>query len=169
MSANTIMTPAEIQKAAEDVNNKIRAAEIQLRGQVSGWFTKSKIAIFARINNELITNVVANTDQVKFAVWAAKFEDPIRHRPPYNVMNYDAATKVIRDESHKQCNLIGDFVKAQGHNLSEVHSTLRSDHGITDITCEFTFAPRTTTTVTAPNTDTARSGSRGMGHFGFQN
>ena len=146
MSANTIMTPAEIQKAAEDKNNKIRAAEIQLRGQVSGWFTERKTTIFARINNELITHVVANTDQVKFAVWATQFEDPIRHRPPYNVMNYDAATKVIRDESHKQCNHIGDFVKAQGHNLSEVHSTLRSDYGITDITCEFTFAPRTTTT-----------------------
>ena len=90
--------------------------------------------------------MVANTEQVKFAVWAAQFEDPIRNKPPYNVMNYDAATKVIRDESHKQCNHIGDFVKAQGHNLSEVHSTLRSDYGITDITCEFTFAPRTTTT-----------------------
>ena len=149
MSANTIMTPAEIQKAAEDKNNKIRAAEIQLSGQVSGWFTKSKPTIFARINNELITHVVANTEQVKFAVWAAQFEDPIRNKPPYNIMNYHAATKVIRDEARKQCNLIGDFVKAQGHNLSEVHTTLHSDFGITDINCEFTFAPRTATTVTA--------------------
>ena len=139
------MTPAEIQKAAEDKNNKIRAAEIQLSGQVSGWFTKSKPTIFARINNELITHVVANTGQVKFAVWAAQFEDPIRNKPPYNIMNYHAATKVIRDEAHKQCNLIGDFVKAQGHNLSEVHTTLQSDFGSTDINCEFTFAPRTTT------------------------
>ena len=169
MSANTIMTPAEIQKAAEDKNNKIRAAEIQLRGQVSGWFTKSKPTIFARINNELITHVVANTEQVKFAVWAAQFEDPIRNKPPYNVMNYDAATKVIRDESHKQCNLIGDFVKAQGHNLTTVQATLRSDYGITDITCEFTFAPRTTTTIAAPNMNTSSSTWSGMGHLVFQN
>ena len=165
MSANTIMTPADIQKAAEDKNNKIRADEIQLRGQVSGWFTKSKPTIFARINDELVTHVVANTEQVKFAVWAAQFEDPIRNKPPYNIMNYDAATKVIKDEAHKQCNLIGDFVKAQGHNLSEVRATLRSDYGITDINCEFTFAPRTTTTVTAPNTDTPRTTKSGMGHF----
>ena len=177
MSANTIMTPADIQKAAEDKNNKIRADEIQLRGQVSGWFTKSKPTIFARINDELVTHVAANTEQVKFAVWAAQFEDPIRNKPPYNIedpirnkppyniMNYNAANKVIMDESHKQCNLIGEFVKAQGHNLSEVRATLRSDYGITDINCEFTFAPRTTTTVTAPNTDTPMTTKSGMGHF----
>ena len=171
MSANTIMTPAEIQKAAEDKNNKIRAAEIQLREQVKGWFTKSKTTTFTRINNELVTHVVANTEQVKFGVWVAQFKDPIRNKPPYNIMNYNAATKVIMDESHKQCNLIGDFMKAQGHNLSEVNATLRSDFGITDINCEFTFAPRTATTTTtvAPNTDTPRSTKSGMGHFGFQN
>ena len=157
MSANTIMTPAEIQKAAEDKNNKIRAAKIQLRGQVSGWFTKSKPTIFARINNELITQVVANTDQVQFGVWSAAYETKFLYKPPYNIMNYDAATKVIRDESHKQCNLIGDFVKAQGHNLIAVQATSTSDFGSTDINCEFTFAPRTTTTVKTSNTDTTKS------------
>lgn len=144
MSANTIMTPAEIQKAAEDKNNKFRAAEIQLRGQISGWFAKSKTTTFARINDELITHVVANTEQVKFAVWAAQFEDTIRNKLPYNIMNYDATAKVIVDESHKQCNLIGDFVKAQGHNLAEVHTTFRSNYEMTNINCEFTFAPKKT-------------------------
>ena len=49
------MNPAEIKKAAEDVNNKIRVVEIQLREKVVGLFAKSKPSVFEMINNHLIT------------------------------------------------------------------------------------------------------------------
>jgi hypothetical protein len=158
MSANRIMTPAEIQKAAADKNNKIRAVEIQLREQAKGWFTKSKQTTFTRINDKLITHAIANTDQVKFGVWSAQYDTEFLLKPPVNVMNYDAATKIIMDESHKQCNLIGEFVKAQGHNLVAVKATSQTDYGITDIECEFTFAQ-----------PTPANGNRGMTPFGFSN
>ena len=141
------MTPAEVQKAAADKNNKIRAVEIQLRQKVVNWFTESKPATYHRINNELITQAVANTNQVKFGVWAAKYDTEIFFRQPINIMDYDAATKVIMDEAHKQCNLIGEFIRAQGHNLVSVTASDMRDYGIIDIKCDFTFAPR------APNTN----------------
>lgn len=159
MSANTIMNPAEIKKAAEDVNNKIRVVEIQLREKVAGLFAKSKPSVFEMINNHLITQAVANTNQPNFAVYAAQYDTKFLFKPPVNVMNYDAANKVIMDESHKQCNLIGEFVKAQGHNLVEVSASSWSDYGIVDIKCDFTFAPPSASANTR----------HGMVPFGFSN
>lgn len=166
MSANTVMTPAEVQKAAADKNNKIRAVEIQLREKVANWFTKSKPATYNRINDELIAHVVANKEakpeQIKFAVHSAEYETKFLHKQPFNTMNYWVASDVIMDESQKQCNLIGEFVKAQGHNLVDVSASNHADFGIVDIKCEFRLAPSTTITVKAPNTDTPKTPTSGM-------
>lgn len=141
MSANTIMTPFEVQIAAADNNNEIRATEIQLRKQVRYWFSAAKPSVFKQINNELITQTVANTNRVVVRTLIKCYLTKIYYLEPLGKMGYDAAEKTIKEESATQCNLIGDFIKAQGHNLVNTTANFARDYGFADIQCQFTFGP----------------------------
>ena len=131
MSAYIIMTPTEIQSAAADINNEIRATEIQLRQQVRDWFSAAKPFVFKQINNNpMVIKTFVNDYNTK-----------IYYQAPLNKMGYEAAEKTIKEESTTQCNLIGDFIKAQGHNLVNTIANFDRDYGIMDIQCQFTFGP----------------------------
>jgi hypothetical protein len=133
------MTPFEVQIAAADTNNEIRATEIQLRQQVRGWFTAAKPSVFKQINNELITQTVANTNPMVVRAFIKDYDTEIYYVKPLSKMGYEAAEKTIKEESATQCNLIGDFIKAQGHNLVNTTANFDRDYGIMDIQCQFTF------------------------------
>jgi len=139
MSADRIMTPFEVQIAATDTNNEIRATEIQLRQQVRGWFSAAKPSVFKQINNTLITQTVANTSPIVVTTFVKNYDTKIYYVKPLSKMGYEAADKTIKEESATQCNLIGDFIKAQGHNLVNTTANLDRDYGIMDIQCQFTF------------------------------
>ena len=141
MSADRIMTPTEIQIAAADINNEIRATEIQLRQQVRDWFSAVKPAVFKQINNKLITQIVTNTSPIVVRSFVKNYLTKIYYQAPLNKLGADAARTTIMDESATQCNLIGDFIKAQGHNLVNTTSNFHSDYGVVDIVCQFTFGP----------------------------
>lgn len=139
MSTDRIMTPFEVQIAAADTNNEIRATEIQLRQQVHGWFSAAKPSVFKQINNELIKQTVANTSPIVFRTFVKSYPTKIYYLEPLGKMGYEAAEKTIKAESRTQCNLIGDFIKAQGHNLVNTTANFDKDNGMMDIDCQFTF------------------------------
>lgn len=141
MSADRIITPIEVQIAANDTNNEIRATEIQLRHQVRNWFSSAKPAVFKQINNELIRQSVANTSPIVATTFVKDYLTKSYYQAPLNKMGAVAAENVIMDESTTQCNLIGDFIKAQGHNLVSTTASFHRDFGIVDIACHFTFGP----------------------------
>jgi len=141
------MTPAEVKKAVNDMNASIRATELQLREEVGKWFVSRKQTIFASINTELLNKTFYKTDpaeEVGFSVPAADYKNKMLWSEPYNNMKYDLAVHVINDETQKQCELIGEFIKAQGHNLTKVKATYKIDFGIADIGCNFTIATPST-------------------------
>lgn len=139
MSTDRIMTPFEVQIAAADTNNEIRATEIQLRKQVRDWFSAAKPSVFKQINNELITQTVANTSPIVVRTVVKNYPTKIYYLEPLGKMGYEAAEKTIKEESATQCNLIGDFIKAQGHNLVNTTANFDRDYGLMDIQCQFTF------------------------------
>ena len=139
MSANTVMTPAEIQKAAEDLNKQIAANEFKLVEQVRGWFETEKQTTYDTINQGIIKNTAANIENYTFWV-GVKTYDPQKLSLSSTVPR-NRAYDVIWRESYNQCKLIGAFITAQGHNLTSVNTKLYQPYGIsdTDINCIFTF------------------------------
>ena len=137
MSANTIMTPDEIKKGAADLNNQIQATELKLGEQVKKWFVAEKQTTYANINQKIIKQTAANIENYTFWVGVKTYEP---HELPATITS-DRAKSIIWRESYNQCNLIGAFIKAQGHNLTNVDTRLYEPYGIddTDINCVFTF------------------------------
>lgn len=137
MASNPIMTPVEIKKAAADLNNQIQATELKLGEQVKKWFEAEKQTTYDTINRAIVKRAAANIENYTFWVGVKTYEP---HELPATIPR-DRAWSIIWRESYNQCNLIGAFIKAQGHNLTNVDTRLYEPYGIddTDINCVFTF------------------------------
>ncbi len=138
MASNLIMTPAEIKKAADDLNNKNQANELKLVDQVRKWFDTNKQTTYATINQTIIKHTAANIEKYAFSVDVATYNSD---KLSSNISR-DRKYSIIRDETQKQCALIGAFIRAQGHNLTSVDYRLYEHYGLiyeTDISCVFTF------------------------------
>ncbi len=138
MASNLIMTPAEIKKAAADLNNKDKATEVKLREQVKNWFDTEKQKTYATINQTIIKHTADNIENYGFCVDVKTYNSD---KLPSNI-SHDRKYSIIRDETQKQCALIGAFIKARGHNITSTDYRLYEPYGIideTDISCVFTF------------------------------
>jgi hypothetical protein len=138
MTSNHIMTPAEIKKAAADLNNQNQANELKLVDQVRKWFDTNKQTTYATINQTIIKHTAANIENYAFSVDVTTYNS---NKLPLTISR-DRKYNIISDESQKQCALIGAFIRAQGHNLTSVDYRLYEHYGLideTDISCVFTF------------------------------
>jgi len=145
MASNHIMTPAEIKKAVADFNNQIQATELKLGEQVRKWFETEKQTTYATINQAIVKRTAANIENYVVRVDVKTFDSD---KLPPNISR-DSAHSIIRDESKKQCELIGAFIKARGHNLTSVDYRLYQHYvrsNETDISCAFTFGSTEKTT-----------------------
>jgi hypothetical protein len=139
MSANTIMTPGEVQKAAEELNKQIAANELKIVEQVREWFKTEQQTTYDAINQNMANNTAANIEN--YTMWVdVKTYNP-QELPLLSTMTHSRLYDIIWGESYKQCKIIGDFIRAQGHNLTNANTTLHNHWGIRDTTikCEFTF------------------------------
>ena len=114
MSANIGMKPAEVQKPVEDLNKQIPANELKLKEQVKEWFETAKPHIYDSLNKRLNTHS---------AIVGVKTYDP-NTLVLSSIVSRDRANAIILDESNNQCNLMSEFVKAQGHNVTDVIAML---------------------------------------------
>lgn len=137
MASNSIMTPDEIKQNAIDLIKQRAKSETELAEQVKKVFETEKHKIYAAINLAMTSNVAYNKHSYSFSVKLGNTFEMIGIPP--NITR-EKAHDIINYEANKECKLIGDFIKAHGHNLSEVNgSAVKSYYGESSINCNFTF------------------------------
>ena len=114
MSANNGKKPLEVKKPTEDLNKQIAANELKLKEQVKEWFETAKPHIYDRVNKRI------NTYSVMVGINTYMPEKLSLS----STIPRDRANAIILEESDIQCNLMSEFVKAQGHNVTDVHGML---------------------------------------------
>lgn len=143
MSVSKIMTPSEIQNAADNINYKKARAKQNFQGIVDNLFKERRPQIFNNINESLINTVVSHPDRNLISVQAINYDDAISYNKPFNVINSQETHQIIMEESTKHCTLLGEFIKAQGHNIVSAHATYSSSYGNKMVKCEFMFGDNT--------------------------
>ena len=133
MASNSIMTPDEIKQNAIDLIKQRAKSETELAEQVKKVFETEKNKTYAAINRAMTSNVAYNKHSYSFSVTLGNTFIPpnITREKAHDIINYEA---------NKECKLIGHFIKAHGHNLTEVNgSAFKSYYGESTINCNFTF------------------------------
>ena len=137
MDSNPIMTPAEIKQNAIDLIKQVAKSEIEVAEQVKNVFEAEKHKTYAAINRAMTSNVASKTHNYSFSATLENTFEMIGIPP--NITR-EKARKVVGYEANKQCKLIGDFIKAQGHNLTDVSGdAFEPLYGESTINCYFTF------------------------------
>jgi len=116
------MTSDEHHKASEYLNTQITENEIKLKEKVREWFYTGKQRIYDTVNKNINAYTAAKYKHYVFAAGVTTY-DPTQLSLSSTVPR-DRANAIILHESNTQCNLIGEFIKAQGHNLKNVNACL---------------------------------------------
>lgn len=143
MASNPIMTPAQ-----DDCINKPQVTEQKLRQEVRYWFNREKVATYTTINETLINHPDTNKNYA-FCVDIKTYDLPggdkiYDSNKLSSTLTRDETYSIIRDETQKQCSLVGAFIKAKGHNLTNVDYRICEPYAYgtindTEISCNFTI------------------------------